>query len=74
MSSARRPQQSSCFVISTILAEGAMVEDIKKRSEHMCLVGIDEAEFHDSTRTPVHDGGEIVDWNQQFAVEILKDL
>jgi hypothetical protein len=63
------------IVISHLIsAERSVVEDLEKRSEDMCLARIDEPEFHDSTRTPVRDGDEIIDWNQQFAVEIQKDF
>ena len=62
------------IISSPISAERSVVEDLEKRSEDMCLARIDEPEFHDSTRTPVRDGDEIIDWNQQFAVEIPKDL
>ncbi len=51
-----------------------MVENVKKCSEYVSLAGVDDAEFHDSTRTPVHNGGEISDWDQQFAVETLENL
>jgi hypothetical protein len=51
-----------------------MVEDIEKRTEHMVLLGIDDAEFHDATRAPIHDGDKIGDWDQQIAVEILENL
>ena len=51
-----------------------MIDDIKEGCKHMCLVGIDKAEFHDSSRTPVHYGSEIGDWNQKFAIEAFEDL
>ncbi len=70
----RRRYCTTSLAISGLSAECSVVEDIEKSSEYVSLAGIDDPEFHDSTRTPVHNGGEISDWNQQLTIETLENL